>query len=424
MVSMKGRRLLAAALVALLLGCTTAVAASADDPAPAANLPVFIANAGVLGTMVTGLKTLVPGVTITNMTGGSVALAQSIQAGTLNPDIFGSADVNVHRILAGGRESWFAAFARNAIVMQYSPSTASPYHNAFASLASPDDWWKPFVAAGAPQVHLCRTDPDADPSGYYNLLVFQLAENVYNQPGLKQTVLGADRNTAQITNACSAGTPTRTLANGGLDINLTYLSSALGSTTPFVMLPDQVNLGNPDDSDLYARASYTNGAGQTFTGGVIRPGIAPIQGATGAAGAEITLQYIFSHQADLLSTFHFLSSDIYAGGDPAAIPEELRPYFNLRRMNVTVGVNAAACSTDRLAVSGDGVTVTDASGSATRCTVTLEATAGQTGKRDLMVLMPPFKGQGNAFGRKPVSETMTGAVDLADAIPVVPDFLQ
>jgi hypothetical protein len=189
-----------------------------------------------------------------------------------------------------------------------------------------------------------------------------------------------------------------------------------------VVLPDQVNLENPDDGDLYAQASYTNGAGQTLTGGVIRPGIGPIQGA--APGAGIVLQYIFSHQADLLSQFHFLPSELYAGGDPTAIPEELRPYFDLRRMSIKVDVNAAACSTDRLAVSGDGVTVTAANGTATQCAVTLEATAGQTGKRDLIVSMPPFKGQGNAFGRKPISETITGAVDLAKAIPVVPDFLQ
>ena len=51
----------------------------------AAPTPVAIANAGVLGTMVTALKTLVPNTTITNTTGGSVALAQGIEAGRSPP---------------------------------------------------------------------------------------------------------------------------------------------------------------------------------------------------------------------------------------------------------------------------------------------------------------------------------------------------
>lgn len=88
----------------------------------AAPTPVAIANAGVLGTMVTALKTLVPNTTITNTTGGSVALAQGIEAGTQPADVFGSADASVNQFLLGdannNKERWFAAFARNAIVMQ------------------------------------------------------------------------------------------------------------------------------------------------------------------------------------------------------------------------------------------------------------------------------------------------------------------
>src|SRR5262245_18438945 len=76
----------------VLLATAAAVALVLVPSGGAAGGPVFIANAGVLGNMVNGLKTLVPGVTITNQTGGSVALSQSILNGALNPDIFGAAD--------------------------------------------------------------------------------------------------------------------------------------------------------------------------------------------------------------------------------------------------------------------------------------------------------------------------------------------
>jgi molybdate/tungstate transport system substrate-binding protein len=418
-------------LVLLVLTAALIMGALGGGTAGAATGNVFIANAGVLGSMVTGLKTLIPaadpGLTVSNQTGGSVALAQSIEGGTLMPDIFGSADANVHKLLVGdangNKETWFAAFARNAIVLQYSTSPNSPLSTGFAQVAAGNEpWYQPFVDAAGP-IRLCRMSPDADPSGYYTLFVMQLAEQLYNIPGLKTKVLGDDRNPAQMTPACSAGG--KSLTNGGLDVSFTYLSGAVGGTTPYIVLPDQVNLGNPDDADFYANASFTNSAGQTFHGGVIRPSIAPVQvGAPNADGGEAVLKYIFQNQSSLLSTYHFLSSEIYAGGDPTAIPAELRPYFNLRRMQVTAKTGGDGCSTDRMAVSGDGVTISGADRHGAMCTVTLDVAAGAVGVRDLMEMNKPFPGKGNANGRKAVDQTWSGAVDLTNAIPVVPDFLQ
>jgi molybdate/tungstate transport system substrate-binding protein len=409
---------LAIALAAGMLGGT----------AGAVSGNVEIAHAGVLSTMVTGLRTTlipsaIPGLTITDHSGGSVALAQAIANGTQSPapDLFGSADSNVNQVLIGSKETWFAAFARNAIVLQYSP--LSPLASGFQAAANGREaWYQPFLDATGP-IHMCRMSPDADPSGYYTLFVMQLAELAYNQPGLKQKVLGDDRNAAQMSPACSAGG--KTLANGGLDVSFTYLSGAVGGSTPYIVLPDQVNLGNPDFADFYSNASFTNTAGQTFHGNVIRPSIAPVQdGGLNPDGGEAVLQYIFQNQSSLLSTFHFLPSDLYAGGDPATIPVELRPFFNLRTMQLTVPTGGDGCSPDRLAVSGGGVTVASVDREGEMCTVTLDAAAGATGTRDLVEQNRGFPGQGLAKGRKATDQTFTGAVDLDDAIPVVPDFLK
>ncbi len=401
----------------LLLGVTASALLSGTVASADAPVPVAIANAGVLGSLVSGLKAVVPGVAITNTTGGSVALAQSIAAGTQPADLFGSADAGVNQLLLGdangNKETWFAAFARNEIVMQYSPSAADPHAADFAKAAAGQEpWYQPLITG--PPINTCRTSPDADPSGYYTLFVLQLAAEFYNLPNLKTQVLGDDRNPAQMSPACSADG--KTLANGGLDISFTYLSSALGSPgTPFIALPDQVNLGDPAFASLYATAMFTNSAGQTFHGGVIRPSIAPIQGSASPAGGETVLSYIFQNQASLLSQFHFLSSGLYAGGDPTTIPAELRPYFDLRSMQVTVDASGGACSSDNFQVSGAGVTVVGADKQkAGQCELTLDVTAGQTGLRDLTVV----RGKGKKSG-----QTITNAVDLSQAIPVVPDFL-
>jgi molybdate/tungstate transport system substrate-binding protein len=421
---------------ALLLVAAVALFGSAVSQADTG--PVFVANAGVLGNMVNGLKTPFPA--LTNQTGGSVALAQSIESGTLAPDIFGSADASVNKFLLGdannNKERWFAAFARNAIVMQYSPSPADPHAADFAKVAAGQEpWYQPLITG--PPINLCRMSPDADPSGYYTLFVLQLAEEFYGIPGLKQQVLGDDRNPAQTSSTCSQG---KSLANGTLDVSFSYLSGALAGATPFVMLPDRINLSNPDDVDVYSTASFTNSAGQTFHGGVIRPSFAPIEGSANASGAHAVLQYIFQNQASLVSTFHFLPSDLYAGGDPTAIPADLRPYFNLRELDVTLVLNpfptynylGDGCSADKLRVSGDGVTVASVelvhSGRlqdllrGPQCKITLDVAAGETGMRDLILTNPAFPPL--PFRPKTTDKTFADAVDLSQAIPVVPPFLQ
>src|SRR5215475_13300884 len=103
----RGRMWAGLAAVAVL------VAAALGGRAKGASGNVFIANAGVLGSLVNGLKVTlpaaIPGVTVSTQTGGSVALAQSIESGSLAPDIFGRADANVHHLLVQDKETWLAA---------------------------------------------------------------------------------------------------------------------------------------------------------------------------------------------------------------------------------------------------------------------------------------------------------------------------
>jgi molybdate/tungstate transport system substrate-binding protein len=395
--------------------------------APAAPTPVAVANAGVLGSMVTALKTLVPNVTLTNTTGGSVALAQGIEAGTQAADVFGSADASVNQFLLGdsnkNKERWFAAFAVNAIVMQYSPNPSDPHHDDFVKAANGQEpWWQPLV--NGPAISLCRMSPDADPSGYYTLMVFQLAQMQAGVPStLGKTVLGDDRNPAQTSASCSQG---KTLAAGTLDVNFTYLSAAAAAApgTPYIALPDAINLSNPDDADTYAKASFTNSAGQTFHGGVIRPSFAPIEGSASPDGAHALLQYIFQNQASLVSQSHFLPSALYAGGDPTAIPADLRTFFE-RQLQVLVKLNRPKCKPDKLAVSGDGVTVsdTDPQQGGSMCLVSLDVAAGQTGVRDLMVVKGNGADDTDAADPADAGKTFTGVVNLLEAVPIVPDFL-
>jgi molybdate/tungstate transport system substrate-binding protein len=406
------------AATALFIAPFAATSATTDFGA------VNIANAGVLGSTVTALKTLVPGVTISNTTGGSVALAQGLESGTTVADIFGSADASVNQYLLGSannnKETWFATIGRNAIVMQYSPSPSDPHAADFAKAAAGQEpWYQPLITG--PPINLCRTSPDADPSGYYTLFVMQLAEKLYpkDAAALKQ-VLGDDRNPVQTSATCSTG---RSLAAGTLDVSFTYLSGALSSPgTPFIRLPHEINLSDQAEAANYAKATFTNSAGQTFHGGVIRPSIAPIQGANNPVGADQVLQYMFQNQGRIFWwTFNFMPSGLYAGGDPTTIPADLRPYFNLRAEQVSVSPSKGACAKGRLGVSGRGVTVVGAQAQTSgQCLVTMDIATGETGVRDLVVMAPST----GATNVAKVDQTFTQAVDLSNAVPVVPDFLR
>ncbi|HEY6425067.1 MAG TPA: substrate-binding domain-containing protein, partial [Pseudonocardiaceae bacterium] len=160
---------------------------------------VVIGHAGVLTDLVrTGLTpALAPrGITVKSVGGNSLAIARSIRGGSLPADLFVSADANVNQLLTGdangNKVRWFGAFARNAFVVLYSPN--SQYRAEFDKAQRGEQpWYEPLKRPG---VKVARSNPDDDPDGYYALFVAQLAEKFSGEAGLKQQILGDDRNPA------------------------------------------------------------------------------------------------------------------------------------------------------------------------------------------------------------------------------------
>ena len=71
--------------------------------------------------------------------------------------------------------TWYARFARNRLVVAYSPRSR------FADQLRTGTWWRVLTSPG---VEVGRSDPDRDPSGYRALIAMQLAEWHYGEPGL------------------------------------------------------------------------------------------------------------------------------------------------------------------------------------------------------------------------------------------------
>jgi len=301
---------------------------SADRPLPTATVDpnaVIIAHAGSLtGLLEKSLPTELAkdGIAIHGASASSLAAAQQIKDGLL-ADLYASADANTNQVLMGSENgdkvSWFATFASNAVVVAYSSvgKLAKDFDKAKAGKTA---WYKPLEQKG---VRIGRTAPDSDPLGYYSLMVCQLAGLDAHDKGLKKRILGDDRNVRQV----SAGDPTQKLLNGELDAAFMYRTSALSSGLSFVELPKRINLSDADQAKSYARATFTNQDGLTFTGGVIAYSIAPVAGGAHRDDALRVIEYLLSKDGQALARqLGFLKTPVLVGGDRSAVPSSLKRY--------------------------------------------------------------------------------------------------
>ena len=184
------------------------------------------------------------GVQVQQESAGSLETARKITELGKVPDIIALADEEVFpQLLMPAHVTWYARFARNRMVLAY---TARSRH---AAEISADNWWKIVTADG---VETGRSDPQLDPNGYRTLLVLQLAETLYRQPGLAARLLRAmpDRN-MRPKEADLVGM----LQAGEFDYIWSYESIARAQGLPFVQLPESIDLSSPADSAFYATAS-------------------------------------------------------------------------------------------------------------------------------------------------------------------------
>jgi molybdate/tungstate transport system substrate-binding protein len=111
-----------------------------------------------------------------------------------------------------------------------------------------------------------RSDPELDPKGYYMIIAAELANIYYNEPTIKDRILGEDRNPAQLLPEESLLT---TLEQGQIDAAATYKHEAVARGLSYITLPREINLSDPKFFNYYGQASYTIGDGQRVRGDTI-----------------------------------------------------------------------------------------------------------------------------------------------------------
>jgi molybdate/tungstate transport system substrate-binding protein len=182
-------------------------------------------------------------VTLQQENAGSLETARKLTDLHKIPDVIGLADYEVFpQLLVPQQTTWYALFARNRMVIAHSARSR------FASEITPDNWYQVLQRPG---VQVGRANPNLDPNGYRTLLVFQLAEQFYRQPGLERRLLAtAPERNVRPKEADLVGL----LQAGEMDYIWSYESIAQAAKLPYVHLPEQIDLGSPADSAFYARA--------------------------------------------------------------------------------------------------------------------------------------------------------------------------
>ncbi len=184
-----------------------------------------------------------PDIDILREGGGSRKCARKISDLHKPCDIMASADFSViDRMLIPGYASWNIRFATNQMVLCYTDNSA------FAKDVGPETWTDILGRKGVVWGH---SDPNLDPCGYRALMVLQLAEKAFQQPGLNERLL-ANRPLANV--RPKAVELVAMLESGVMDYAWEYRSVAVQHRLKFLSLPDEINLSSYAMEPLYKEA--------------------------------------------------------------------------------------------------------------------------------------------------------------------------
>lgn len=272
------------------------------------------------------------GIAISGEGAGSAALAQMIESGERQADVFISASPTVNETVLMGQGNhnaarWFVTFARDSLVIAYSPR--SRFADRFAKAAAGQLPW--YQVLEQPGVRLGRTDPKIDPKGLSTIYLFELTSSFYHQPDLAAKILGGAENPSQVFPEESL---LAQLTSGQLDAVIAYRHEAVEWGVPYVALPNAINLSDPAEAAVYRTATYRDASGKLTRGSPIVFTITIPATVQHLNSAEAFVKFLLSPAGQsVLSKQGFISMAHLLGGDPSAVPQPLQTFVQGRWSN-------------------------------------------------------------------------------------------
>ena len=196
---------------------------------------------------------------------GSVQISNMILDGFRKPDVFVSADTTpIERLInhTPPLANWLVKFGSAELVIAYNPQ--SSFASDLVKASNGEIPW--YQVLGKEELKFGRTDPELDPKGYYTVIAAKLANIYYNDSTIKDKILGEDRNKEQI---FPEEILKSILDSGQIDATAAYKHEAIAKGLPYITLPDQINLSEPNYTNFYNKISYKLGTGETIYGNPI-----------------------------------------------------------------------------------------------------------------------------------------------------------
>ncbi|MDL1968916.1 MAG: tungstate ABC transporter substrate-binding protein WtpA [Deltaproteobacteria bacterium] len=234
-----------------------------------------------------------PNIDILRESGGSTKMARMISELHKPADIMASADFKIiDKTLIPQYAAWNISFATNQMVICYTD------HSRFANEINADNWHKILCRKGVVWGH---SDPNLDPCGYRSLMVLQLAEKLYNSPGLYDQLI-ANRPKENI--RPKSVELVSLLKTGNMDYAWEYLSVAVQHNLRYITIDDYINLGNYKHNAFYKQARVKvagkkPGTWATKIGKSCTYGITMIKDCSNPKGAVLFLEYLLEPDGGL-----------------------------------------------------------------------------------------------------------------------------
>ena len=272
---------------------SSSTSGSASPAASGAHGTLIVFGAGTLASPfaaeIAAFKQANPGVTVHSQFGASGDMVKAVTQLHQPDDVLGVADYSlIPKLMFPAAATWYLGFVSNAITFAYTSGSKG------ASGLTAANWYKVLAQPG---VHIGRSNPAADPSGYQTLQMLQLAGGYYNQPGLSASVLknSPDSSVAETETSLLAA-----LQSGQIDYLAIYTSTAQEEHLKYIALPAQINLSDPAMAAEYAKVSINAGSLGTLTAKPIIYGLTIPASAPDAALGEKFISFVLGPQGQAI----------------------------------------------------------------------------------------------------------------------------
>lgn len=256
-------------------------------------------------------RTTHPDVDIRLEAAGSRECARKITELKRDCDVLISADCEViEQLLIPDYATWCIPFATNEMAILYTDQSRRQAE------INNRNWFDVLLDD---KIAFGRSDPNSDPGGYRAVLCMKLAEKHYGRPGLAKDLLAKDQRFVRPKSTDLLAL----LESGSIDYTIAYRSMASQYGLKCLVLPNEVNLKDPEQLPLYQSVSVTltgRNPGDTIQlrGEVLIYALTIPMHAPNPAGAVAFVQY-------------FLSADggmpiIEKYGQPSALPSMTSTY--------------------------------------------------------------------------------------------------